>query len=67
MADFINAAKDVTKVVAWAAGNTRVVFLGIDPNAARFMATHGGFARYGVANQAENVPKAVFAALEDTF
>ncbi len=46
---------------------TRVVFLGIDPNAARFMATQGGFARYGVANQAEDVPKAVFAALEDTF
>ncbi len=46
---------------------TRVVFLGIDPNAARFMATQGGFARYGVANQAEEVPKAVFAALEDTF
>jgi hypothetical protein len=46
---------------------TRVVFLGIDPNAARFMATQGGFARYGVANQADDVPKAVFAALEDTF
>jgi uncharacterized protein YjhX (UPF0386 family) len=46
---------------------TRVVFLGIEPNAARFMATHGGFARYGVANQAGEVAKAVFAALEDTF
>jgi hypothetical protein len=43
------------------------VFLGIEPNAARFMATHGGFARYGVANQAGEVAKAVFAALEDTF
>ena len=46
---------------------TRVVFLGINPDAARCMATAGGFARYGVANQAEDVPKAVFAALEDTF
>ena len=46
---------------------TRVVFLGIDPNAARIMAMQGGFARYGVANQAEEVSKAVFAALEDTF
>jgi uncharacterized protein YjhX (UPF0386 family) len=46
---------------------TRVVFLGIEPNAARFMATHGGFARYGVVNQAGEVAKAVFAALEDTF
>lgn len=46
---------------------TRVVFLGINPNAARCMAMAGGFARYGVANQAEDVPKAVFAALEDTF
>jgi len=46
---------------------TRMVFLGINPDAARCMATAGGFARYGVANQAEDVPKAVFAALEDTF
>jgi uncharacterized protein YjhX (UPF0386 family) len=46
---------------------TRVVFLGINPKAARCMATAGGFTRYGVANQAEDVPKAVFAALEDTF
>ena len=46
---------------------TRVVFLGINPDAARCMATAGRFARYGVANQAEDVPKAVFAALEDTF
>lgn len=46
---------------------TRVVFLGINPKAARYMATAGGFSRYGVANQAEDVPKAVFAALEDTF
>jgi len=46
---------------------TRVVFLGINPDAARCMATAGGFARYGVANQAEDVPKAVFAALEDIF
>ncbi len=46
---------------------TRVVFLGTDPNAARYMATQGGLARYGVANQAEDVAKAVFAALEDTF
>ncbi len=46
---------------------TRVIFLGINPDAARYMATAGKFARYGVANQAEEVPKAVFAALEDTF
>ena len=43
---------------------TRVVFLGINPDAARCMATAGRFARYGVANQAEDVPKAVFAALK---
>ena len=46
---------------------TRVVFLGINPKGAGYMAKAGGFARYGVANQADDVPKAVFAALEDTF
>jgi len=46
---------------------TRVIFLGISPDDARYMAMASGFARYGVANQAEEVPKAVFAALEDTF
>ena len=46
---------------------TRVVFLDINPKGAGYMAKAGGFARYGVANQAEDVPKAVFAALEDTF
>lgn len=46
---------------------TRVVFLGINPKGAGYMAKAGGFARYGVANQAVDVPKAVFAALEDTF
>jgi len=46
---------------------TRVVFLGINPKGAGYMAKAGKFARYGVANQAEDVPKAVFAALEDTF
>ena len=45
----------------------RVVFLCINPDAARCMATAGRFARHGVANQAEEVPKAVFAALEDIF
>ena len=46
---------------------TRVVFLGINPKGAGYMAKAGKFARYGVANQAEDVPKAVFAALEDAF